>query len=123
MKDEWGIGFYEYNQDAEFQRNLYDYVGTSEAPYTGGFINTFNYRNWELSFNFAYNLGAHVRTNPSYNIVSFDPGHNANSDILERWTPEIIVANSLPFSTGIIIQQIICFLETYHLYIETLICG
>lgn len=88
MKDEWGIGFYEYNQDAEFQRNLYEYVGTSEAPYTGGFINTFNYRNWELSFNFAYNLGAHVRTNPSYNIVSFDPGHNANSDILERWTPE-----------------------------------
>lgn len=26
--------------------------------------------------------------NPSYNVVGFDPGHNANQDILERWTPE-----------------------------------
>lgn len=88
MKDEWGIGYYSYNQDAEFRRNLYEYAGTTDAPYTGGFINTFNYRNWELSFNFAYNLGAHVRTSPSYDITSFDTGHNVNRDILNRWTPE-----------------------------------
>ena len=88
MKDEWGIGYYSYNEDAEFRRNLYEYAGTTDAPYTGGLINTFNYRNWELSFNFAYNLGAHVRTSPSYDITSFDPGHNVNRDILDRWTPE-----------------------------------
>ena len=88
MKDEWGIGYYSYTEDAEFRRNLYEYAGTTDAPYTGGLINTFNYRNWELSFNFAYNLGAHVRTSPSYDITSFDPGHNVNRDILDRWTPE-----------------------------------
>ena len=88
MKDEWGIGYYSYNEDAEFRRSLYEYAGTTDAPYTGGLINTFNYRNWELSFNFAYNLGAHVRTSPSYDITSFDPGHNVNRDILDRWTPE-----------------------------------
>lgn len=88
MKDEWGIGYYTYNEDAEFRRNLYEYAGTSDAPYTGGLINTLNYRNWELSFNFAYNLGAHVRTSPSYEVSSFDSGHNTNRDILNRWTPE-----------------------------------
>ena len=77
MKDEWGIGYYSYNEDAEFRRSLYEYAGTTDAPYTGGLINTFNYRNWELSFNFAYNLGAHVRTSPSYDITSFDPGHKS----------------------------------------------
>ncbi|SHE96924.1 TonB-linked outer membrane protein, SusC/RagA family [Bacteroides faecichinchillae] len=88
MYDESGIGYYSYNERADFQRDLYTSAGTTEAPYTGGFINTFNYRNWELSFNFAYNLGAHVRTSPSYDIVDFDPGHNANRDVLNRWTPE-----------------------------------
>lgn len=88
MVDEWGIGYYTYNSDPEFQRDLYECVGTSDAPYTGGFINTFSYRNWELSFNFAYNIGAHVRTNPSYNIIDQDPGLNTNRDILNRWTSE-----------------------------------
>ena len=38
--------------------------------------------------NFSYNLGAHVRTSPSYDIADLDPGHNMNKDILDRWTPE-----------------------------------
>lgn len=31
MKDEWGIGYYSYNEDAEFRRNLYEYAGTTDA--------------------------------------------------------------------------------------------
>lgn len=84
-----GLGaFYEYDADADAQRNLYEYVGTNDAPYTGGFLNTLSYRNWELNINFSYYFGAHIRTSPSYNIVNFDPGHNVNQDILSRWTPE-----------------------------------
>ena len=86
MYDDTGYGFYSYNTDPEFARDLYEYAGTSDAPFTGGFINTLTYRNWELNLNFAYNLGAHIRTNPSYDIVDFDPGHNTNRDILNRWT-------------------------------------
>ena len=87
-KDDSGFGLYTYNKDADLQRNLYEYAGTSDAPYTGGFINTLNYHNWEFSLNFAYNIGAHVRTSPSYNITDLAPGHNTNQDILNRWTPE-----------------------------------
>lgn len=88
VKDEWGIGFFSYDMDPKTVREYYDYVGTTDAPYTGGFMNTFNYRNWELNVNFSYNLGAHVRTSPSYDIADLDPGHNMNKDILDRWTPE-----------------------------------
>lgn len=55
-------GFYDYDATAEFQQSLYEYAGTNDAPYTGGLINTFNYRNWELNLNFSYYFGAHVRT-------------------------------------------------------------
>lgn len=81
-------GLYDYGiSAAEQERELYSYIGTSDAPYTGGFMNTFNYRNWELNLNFSYNLGAHVKTTPSYNM-EVDPARNLNRDILDRWTPE-----------------------------------
>lgn len=83
-----GVGGYNIGMDNEEQRGLYSYAGTSDAPYTGGFLNTFTYRNWELNLNFSYNLGAHVRTSPTYEMTDLDVGHNWNRDILKRWTPE-----------------------------------
>lgn len=88
MVDEWGIGLYSYdNENIDKFRSLYTYKGTSDAPYTGGIMNTFTYKNWELNINMSYHLGAYVRTTPSYDIYRLDPGHNVNSDILNRWTP------------------------------------
>lgn len=81
-------GEYSIGVDKETERGFYSYAGTSDAPYTGGFMNTFNYRNWELNLNFSYNLGAHVKTDPTYYIADPDPGRNMNRDILDRWTPE-----------------------------------
>lgn len=81
-------GIYKVGVEKEEGRGFYNYAGTSDAPYTGGFMNTFNYRNWELNLNFSYNLGAHVQTTPSYNIADLDPGRNMNRDILNRWTPQ-----------------------------------
>ena len=64
-------GEYSIGVDKETERGFYSYAGTSDAPYTGGFMNTFNYRNWELNLNFSYNLGAHVKTDPTYYIADF----------------------------------------------------
>lgn len=83
-----GDASYNIGVDTEQQRNMYSYAGTSDAPYTGGFLNTFTYRNWELNINFSYNIGAHIRTSPSYSITDFDLGRNTNRDILKRWTPD-----------------------------------
>lgn len=83
---EWGFG--ETKLSNQGRRDLYTYIGSTDAPYTGGFINTFSYKNWELSANFSFNFGGYVRTSPSYNIINHDFGQNSNRDVLNRWTPE-----------------------------------
>lgn len=80
-------GIYSIGASTEEIRNFYRYAGTTDAPYTGGLMNTFNYRGWELNVNFSYTLGAHVQTTPSYLVSDLDPGINMNRDVLNRWTP------------------------------------
>ena len=72
---------------AEEQRNLYTYIGSGDPLITGGFINTFKYKLFELSLNFAFNLMMYTRITPSYSNTMFDRGMNTNRDILNRWTP------------------------------------
>ena len=72
---------------AEEQRNLYTYIGSGDPLWTGGFINNFYYRNFDLTVNFAFNLDMYTRIQPSYSNVWFDRGMNTNRDILDRWTP------------------------------------
>lgn len=72
---------------AEEQRNLYTYIGSGDPKWTGGFINNFSYRDFDLTVNFAFNLGMYTRVQPSYSTTWFDRGMNVNRDILDRWTP------------------------------------
>lgn len=73
---------------AEEQRDLYTYIGSGDPLWTGGFINNFYYRDFDLTVNFAFNLKMFTRIQPSYSSVWFDRGMNTNRDILDRWTPE-----------------------------------
>ena len=72
---------------AEEQRNLYTYMGEEDPKCSGGLINNFEYKNWQLGINFMFNLGMKVRVQPSYSPTYFDRGQNTNHDILNRWTP------------------------------------
>lgn len=72
---------------AEEQRELYTYIGSGDPLWTGGFINNFTYRDFDLTVNFAFNLGMYTRIQPSYSNTYFDRGMNTNRDILDRWTP------------------------------------
>lgn len=72
---------------AEEQRNLYSYIGSTDPLFSGGLMNTFTYKNWELSLNFIFNLKSFVRCSPSYSPTNYDRGMNSNRDILNRWTP------------------------------------
>ena len=87
LVDEWGIGIASSDVTPAEERTFYSYVGTTDAPYTGGFINTFTYKNWELSANFSLTMGGHVRTRPTYDLIQPDYGKNYNHDVLNRWTP------------------------------------
>ena len=88
LKDEWGIGIASSDVTAAEERTFYSYIGSSDAPYTGGLINTFSYKNWELNVNFSLTFGGYVRTQPSYDIINPDYGKNYNADVLNRWTPK-----------------------------------
>ena len=88
LKDEWGIGIASSDVAPAEERSFFSYIGSEDAPYTGGFINTFTYKNWELSANFSLTFGGYVRTQPTYDIINPDYGKNYNRDILNRWTPE-----------------------------------
>ncbi len=70
------------------QRAQYSYMGTTDPKCSGGFINNFEYKNWQLGVNFMFNLGMKVRVQPSYSPTYFDRGLNTNRDILDRWTPQ-----------------------------------
>ncbi len=72
---------------ASEQRDLLTYVGSTDPAISGGFTNTFDYKNFQLSVNMIFNLGMSVRTQPSYSPTNFDRGLNTNKDILNRWTP------------------------------------
>ena len=72
---------------ASDQRDLLTYVGSTDPAVSGGFTNTFDYKNFQLSVNMIFNLGMSVRTQPSYSPTNFDRGLNTNTDILNRWTP------------------------------------
>ncbi len=71
---------------AEQQRAQYTYMGSTDPKCSGGLINNFEYRNWQLGANFMFNLGMKVRVQPSYSPTYFDRGLNTNRDILSRWT-------------------------------------
>ena len=71
---------------AEQQRAQYTYMGSTDPKCSGGLINNFEYRNWQLGVNFMFNLGMKVRVQPSYSPTYFDRGLNTNHDILSRWT-------------------------------------
>lgn len=68
------------------QRDLYTYIGSQDPLFSGGLINNFNYRDFDLTVNFTFNLLMYTRIQPSYSSVWFDRGMNVNRDILNRWT-------------------------------------
>lgn len=96
------------------QRELYTYMGSTDPLVSGGFINTFEYKGISLNVNLAFNLGATVRVQPSYNPLFFDKGLNTNRDILNRWTPENknTVLPTL-MSTGVGHDAELSFYESY----------
>lgn len=55
---------------AEEQRNLYSYIGSSDPLFSGGFVNTFNIKRFEVVVNFIFNLKMYSRVAPSYTLTS-----------------------------------------------------
>jgi len=85
------------------ERSLYNYSGTDEAPYSGGFTNIIRYKNWDFYASVVSNFGHNYLVHPYYSLTGYDRGLNVSSEILNRWTeqnsngylPRLITAGSL----------------------------
>lgn len=67
-------------------RNLFTYVGDRDPKFTGGIINTFKVRNFDLTVSATVNLKQTVMRTPSYRGMDLDRGRNYTKDIYEAGT-------------------------------------
>ena len=70
----------------EYQ-NLFTYAGDRDPKYTGGLVNRFRYRNFDLSISAIFNIDQMVLANPTYNPAALDRGQNYSRDVLNAWSP------------------------------------
>ncbi|GIM57678.1 SusC/RagA family TonB-linked outer membrane protein [Capnocytophaga canimorsus] len=73
---------------AKEMQNLFTYVGNKSPKFTGGFNNTFRYKNLSLNVNTYFTIQQMVQRRPPYNFVSIDRGRNYSREIFQVWTPE-----------------------------------
>ncbi|WP_461533223.1 SusC/RagA family TonB-linked outer membrane protein [Sinomicrobium sp.] len=78
----------EYNLSNEEFRNLFTYVGDRDPKYSGGIINNFSYKNFDLTVAASFNLKQTVVKNLPYNSTQVDRGQNYTTDILNAWSPQ-----------------------------------
>lgn len=63
-------------------RELFSYAGDSDPKYSGGIINSFRYKNIDLTVSANFNLKMTRLATPPYHISTYDRGKNAPVDIL-----------------------------------------
>ncbi|WP_165730718.1 SusC/RagA family TonB-linked outer membrane protein [Polaribacter sp. 20A6] len=89
----------------EEHRNLYSYVGDGTPKFSGGFRNSFKYKQFDLRVLTNFNIKQTVKAAPSYNLALAQPGNNYSTDILKAGTgnyPALIGATSPGFDTDLV---------------------
>ncbi len=67
-------------------RKLFTYMGDMEPKFTGGFINRFKYKNFDLSVSSSFFIDRTVRITPFYNPTQVDPGINYTKQTQQIWS-------------------------------------
>lgn len=82
------IPFLKSRLSAEEYRDLFTYEGTTEPKFTGGWINRFYYKNFDLAVSASFVLDQTVQETPFYDPVQTSPGQNYSRRMAEVWSPE-----------------------------------
>lgn len=86
-------------------RNLYSYVGDGTPKFSGGFINKFKYKQFDLSISTNFNLKQTVKRTPSYHLTQIEPGKNYSTEVLNAGKgnlPALIGSTSSGFDTNLV---------------------
>ena len=74
------------NLTAEEYRNLFTYAGTTEPKFTGGFINRFYYKNFDLTISTSFIIDQTMQETPFYNPSATSPGSNYSNRVSQIWS-------------------------------------
>lgn len=69
-------------------RNLFTYEGTTEPKFTGGFINRFYYKNFDLTVSTSFVLKQTVKEVPFYTPTGWYGGENYSRKMADVWSPQ-----------------------------------
>ncbi|MEA5043933.1 MAG: SusC/RagA family TonB-linked outer membrane protein [Petrimonas sp.] len=69
-------------------RKLFTYMGDMNPELTGGFINRFNYKNFDLSISTSFFLNRTIRATPFYYPTRIDPGLNYTTAVQQIWNAD-----------------------------------
>lgn len=69
-------------------RDLYTYEGTTEPKFTGGFINRFYYKNFDLTISTSFVIKQTMKEQPFYSPVEWYAGQNYSRRMLDVWSPQ-----------------------------------
>lgn len=86
-----------------FKQADYYNCGTALAPVYGGFTTSFEYKGFDLSANFNYQIGGQVYDSGYQNLMSSPVsggGSNFHADVLNAWSPENTGSNIPRFQFG-----------------------
>lgn len=66
---------------------LFTYAGTTEPKFTGGFINKFYYKNFDLTISTSFVIDQTMQETPFYSPSSVSPGSNYSKRVADIWSP------------------------------------
>lgn len=72
----------------EDYRNLFTYEGTTEPKFTGGFINRFYYKNFDLTISTSFIIKQTMKEQPFYSPTDWWTGQNYSRKMQDVWSPQ-----------------------------------
>jgi TonB-linked SusC/RagA family outer membrane protein len=81
--DFWPGNYAGSHLETEDVRELFTYAGSSDPKYSGGIINNFRYKNFDLTVSANFNLGMKILAQPTYSMTEYDRGRNASKKLLD----------------------------------------
>ena len=64
-------------------RGLFTYAGSSDPEYSGGIVNRFKYKDFDLAISANFNLGMNILAQPTYSMTEFNRGRNTSRKLLD----------------------------------------
>lgn len=82
-EDFWPGNYAGSHLSTEQVRELFTYAGSSDPKYSGGIINTFKYKNLDLTVSTNFNLGMNILAQPTYSMTEYNRGRNTSRKLLD----------------------------------------